>query len=64
MEYPKSPRVPQALFAQGRIKESQQDYEGALEVYSQMKLDHVESPWTSLAINRIILMRSESKIQD
>ena len=63
-EHPKSPRVPQALFASGRIKETQGKLDEALELYNLMKLDQTQSPWTNLAINRIIYLTSEGKIQN
>ena len=63
-KYKKSPRIPHAYFSIGRIGETIGNHGEAVRIYNILKLDYSFSDWTSLAINRILDLKSKGLIKD
>ena len=57
-KYPEAPGFGRALLSLGRIYEQKKQYDQAKEMYGKLIASGIESDWTKLAHDRIILMKS------
>ncbi len=55
---------PRALFNLGRLAESSEDYDLALDYYNRLLDEHGESSWTNLGRDRIIWLQSQGLAAD
>lgn len=61
--YPAAPGIGRIALSIGRIYETTKLYDKALETYSRLVATGVESDWTKIAHDRIILMKSQGLVK-
>jgi len=61
--YPEAPGIGRVVLSIGRLNEGMKQYDKAMEAYSRLIASGVESDWTKLAHDRIILLKSLGLVQ-
>ena len=56
------PEMPRVLFSQGRLNETKQNYQKAVEYYNRLIEEYAASSWTKIARDRILFLKITNKI--
>ena len=57
------PNIPRVLFSLGRLYETKEDFNTAMEYYNMISDKYADSDWTILSKNRIIFLKGAGKIK-
>jgi len=61
--YPEAPGIGRVVLSIGRLNEGMKQYDKAMEAYNRLIASGIESDWTKLAHDRIILLKSLGLVQ-